>query len=233
MHNRLATHTRINLTWLKILAMLAMIFDHWSIGYNYHHPFFQYHILLRLPGRISIPLFAFMIAYNFIYWSKHRYNYVLRIMILACVSEPIYFYYFQSFGNAFVPLAFGGMYILILDSQFTNIKKGVLLLCAGLLNGIEFYLTNQLEIIACALLIIVFWRLLKTHNVIWLVVSFPLMLCLNVIIWQTVLMVFVSYALIAVAYTTSWFNGLRINKWVGYWFYPVSLLVLIGIWGQS
>jgi hypothetical protein len=233
MHNRINKHIGINMTWLKILAMVAMIFDHWSIGYNYHHPFFHYQILMRLPGRISIPLFSFMIAYNFIYWSKHKFNYVLRILLLACVSEPIYFYYFQSFGNAFVPLAFGGMYILILDYDLAIVKKAALLLCTGILNGLEFAMTGQLEIIACALLIVVFWRFLTTRNHRWLMVSFPLMLCLNVLIWQTVLMVFISYALIALAYNTHLFNKLRINKWIGYWFYPASLLILTGIWGQS
>lgn len=233
MHNRVDKHTAINMTWLKILAMTSMIFDHWSIGYNYHHPLFHYQILLRLPGRISIPLFAFMIAYNFIYWSKHRFNYVLRIWVLACVSEPIYAYYFQSFGNAFVPLAFGSLYLLILDSNANTVKKALLLGGTWLLNMGEFELTGQFEILSCAMLIVVFWRFLKTHNWVWLLASFPLMLTLNEIIWQTVLMVFVSYVLIVTAYNTHWFPKLRMNKWIGYWFYPASLIALVGIWGQS
>jgi hypothetical protein len=184
---------------------------------------------------------------------------VLRILILACVSEPIFIYYFQSYVNAFIPLAFGAIYILILDCVIATVKKTALMLCTALLNIIVFILTAQkilaglvftltdkglhsvmeilltghMEIITCALLIVVFWCFLTTHNKWWLMLSLPFMLCLNTVVWQVVLMVFVSYTLIALAYNTRPFDNLRINKWIGYWFYPFHLLILSVIWGQA
>ncbi len=85
----------LNGTQIKIIALIAMTFDH--IGFylmgNY--------IPFRIIGRIAFPLFAFMISEGARY-TKNKLKYFLRIFVLGIV--------FQIFHTAFV----GTFYLNIL-----------------------------------------------------------------------------------------------------------------------
>ena len=66
---------------LKIIALLSMLIDH--IGAVFP---IQSAMIFRWVGRISFPLFAYMIAQGCIY-TKNIYKYMLRLAVFAVVSE--------------------------------------------------------------------------------------------------------------------------------------------------
>lgn len=66
--------------WIKIIALITMLIDH--IGFA----FFPENLLLRIIGRISMPLFAFQIAVGFDK-TKSREKYIIRMLIFALVSQ--------------------------------------------------------------------------------------------------------------------------------------------------
>ncbi len=66
--------------WIKIIATITMLIDH--IGFV----LFPENILLRIIGRVSMPLFAFQIAVGF-EKTKSREKYILRMLIFALVSQ--------------------------------------------------------------------------------------------------------------------------------------------------
>lgn len=70
---------------LKIIAILTMIIDH--IGY-YFEPNINniVYIMLRAIGRISMPLFAYLIVQGFFY-TKDLKKYILRIFIFALITQ--------------------------------------------------------------------------------------------------------------------------------------------------
>lgn len=68
---------------LQCIAVVTMLIDH--LGYE----LFPSADWLRMVGRLSFPIFAFLLVEGFIHTS-HRKNYVLRLAVFAVISEVPY-----------------------------------------------------------------------------------------------------------------------------------------------
>ena len=67
-------------TWLKLIAMISMVFDH--VG----DMFFPEVLWPRMIGRLAMPLFAFCISEGYIH-TRDRNKYMIRLGIFALISE--------------------------------------------------------------------------------------------------------------------------------------------------
>lgn len=81
----------MDLFFIKIVAILTMFVDHLGVFV------FPDQYLFRLVGRLSFPLFAWAIA-NGAYHTKNINKYLLRIFILAVVSQLPYWLIFNVSG---------------------------------------------------------------------------------------------------------------------------------------
>lgn len=72
---------------LKILAILAMVFDHAAAVFAPHDTIWG--LALRIPGRIAAPLFCYFIAEGYHYTSDKK-KYLSRLLILAVISHYPY-----------------------------------------------------------------------------------------------------------------------------------------------
>lgn len=77
---------RFNGNTLKVLAVIFMAIDH--IG----HMLFPSVITLRIIGRLSFPIFAFMIAEG-CHYTKNKLKYFLSIFILGSLCQIAYYFY--------------------------------------------------------------------------------------------------------------------------------------------
>ena len=68
---------------LKIIAVIAMIFDH--LGYAIFGKF----TFMNYIGRLSFPIFAFSITEGYIY-TKNLKKYFYRLLIFALISSIVY-----------------------------------------------------------------------------------------------------------------------------------------------
>ncbi len=82
----------MSILWIKIIATVTMLIDH--IGSFAPFEGWEY---LRMIGRVSFPLYAFMLAQGFIH-TRSKQKYLLRILVLALLTQPIYTYSF--YGDA-------------------------------------------------------------------------------------------------------------------------------------
>lgn len=73
----------MNSTTLKIIACITMLIDHIGVV------FFPKIYIFRLIGRISFPIFAFMIAEGFFH-TKNVKKYLIRLGVFALLSEIPY-----------------------------------------------------------------------------------------------------------------------------------------------
>ncbi len=109
--------------YLKWIAVILMIIDH--IGFFL---FPQYRIL-RIIGRLSFPIFAFLIANGYKY-TRDKKKYFLRLFVFANIIQlPSIFMSLPV--NVFYTLSLGLLCIMIFDSQQGDLFKLVQL--AGIL----------------------------------------------------------------------------------------------------
>jgi hypothetical protein len=224
----------VNLTWLKLLAMAAMVFDHVAFLILRNGGLGQgglMDLVWRMPGRISIPVFAFLVAWGYEWYTKDRVRYALRLWVFALLSEPVYFAFFGHFGNAILPLALGATVLLSVDSVQSRLSFGWVVM-AGLM--VEFYalLDNSLAVMMTAVLVFCFHRLIKGGRLAawWLVPSVGCMVLMNEA--KTAYLVMIPVTLVLMWSSVRVDVGLpkvRMGKWLGYSFYPGHLAVLLGV----
>lgn len=96
---------------LKYLAMVTMLIDH--IGYM----FFPGHMIWRVIGRISFPIFAWLIAAG---WRRTRdwKRYAWRLFVFALLSQIPYMYFSPGKLNIFFTLSAGLVMIAVYESRY-------------------------------------------------------------------------------------------------------------------
>ncbi len=138
----------MNTSHIRLLAITTMIVDH--IG-AFFYPDVE---ILRLIGRLSFPLFAWLIA-NGAYYTKNSYHYLLRLFLLAIMSQIPYALvanepgnYFQSFNILFT-LSLGLLAIICIQKTHTLIAGIGVIACAALAQfiGSEFGAFGVLSIV--------------------------------------------------------------------------------------
>lgn len=214
-----------NLSWLKLAAMAAMLLDHIAAAYLQLWPNTVLEYFLRMPGRISIPIFALLVAYGFAHYSSNRVHYALRLWLFAAISEPAYITFFGKAGNALLPLALGATALLLAEEVKGRFVHAAPLI-AIVLTGFFAWLTQEAAIIPVALLVVLFYAAIRYGQqlALWTPLIAAVIVLCNKWEWQYFVMVPVTTGLIAASLALrSQLPAVRIWKWAGYGFYPAHL----------
>ena len=75
---------------LKLWACLFMLVDHAGVA------FFDDNLLMRGVGRLSMPIFAFLLVEGF-RRTHHLATYFARLLLLGLLSQPVYLYAFPDY----------------------------------------------------------------------------------------------------------------------------------------
>lgn len=136
---------------LKIIAVIAMIIDHIGLGIWYRLPDLGYLVpetmdletwwsiyrIMRNIGRISFPIFAFLLVEGFIHTRSYL-KYALRLFVFALISQLPFHYAFLGLAeglNIFFTLLIGLMAMWGMDAlkkkclSFKENIKRLSLLC--------------------------------------------------------------------------------------------------------
>ena len=114
---------------IKLLAAVLMVCDH--IG----AVIFPKILILRFLGRLSFPLFAWLIGQGEKYTNNFK-LYLLRLVILGVVSQPIYYLTFHSSAlNILATLAFGLLAIRVTKVIGSNLFTFIFAVLAQLANA--------------------------------------------------------------------------------------------------
>ena len=127
----------MNRNQIKMLAIAAMTIDH--IALVFVAPDSLVYYLMRLFGRITAPIMAFMLAEGFRY-TRSRSRYLLRLTAFTLISQP--FYYRLAFDraptgwldiclhwNVMFSLAVALLSLMILESDLPTISRLILTGC--------------------------------------------------------------------------------------------------------
>jgi len=74
----------LNGNQLKLIALIAMTFDHIGVS------LFPHTIWLRVVGRLALPIFAYMIAEGCRY-TRSRKRYLMSLLAVAALCQAVYF----------------------------------------------------------------------------------------------------------------------------------------------
>ena len=142
----------LDATVLKIVAMVTMLIDH--IGYVYY----PNETMLRFFGRISFPVYAWMIAES-VYYTEERKDeipHTLRLLRLALISEIPYDLLFENTlfmptkNNVIFTMLFGYIICILIHKTDKPILQGTIVLTGSILGyllGFDYGLAGILLIV--------------------------------------------------------------------------------------
>lgn len=224
---------------LKIIAVITMFIDHFAVLFVYTKP---YYYILRGIGRLSFPIFAFLIVEGFFHTSDRR-RYAIRLAVFAIISEIPYDLAFSwqfvnnQKQNIFITLLIGLLAIWALHNvTMGEVKYPQILRKVTTVGNLQSILKFLIMVVACVLgyltkcsysyagvfLILCFYIFYEYHVGKALANAF-----FNLIMFGGI-QSFGTFSVIPIAL----YNGKRGKykwKWFFYLFYPVHLLVLIGM----
>lgn len=169
---------------IKVIAIITMLIDHF--GYFFSNVIsYDASVACRLIGRISMPLFAFLIYQGFKN-TKNIDKYILRVLKCAVITQAICIFlgiflnkirydsniYFYEELNILFPFTISLIFLKVLDYLIKNKKKRAIDIISGitvLLLLISFFVIADIEYSVVPLLLIVgiylFNNILKNNNI--------------------------------------------------------------------
>lgn len=220
------------LSWIKILAIAAMVWDHAAYGWIIHH---DMHTLVyeawRAPGRLSMPIFAFLIGWNYAHNTRNPMQYIKRLALFAVGCEPLFYYYFGYHGNAFVPLALGA-YGCYAASQKGHARNAAYAGCLALTAAAALYCRAP-DIAAQTAITVLAYQYASTNRVTYLLAAVILCPFLNAVCTIYLLMQVITCATIAWALWGNATPQIRLPRPLAYWFYPLHIVLLTYFMGPA
>lgn len=196
---------------IKLLAAFLMVIDH--IGFF----FFPEHQLLRVIGRISFPLFAFLIVNGFKYTHDVK-KYFLRLFIFANIIQiPSLFMHIPV--NVIYTLSFGLLCIILIESDKSPIFR---IIGIGVIISITYLLEPDYSVYGVLLIVLI--HLFEEKYLMLFFAS----AALSIMFYGLYdIQIFAALAVIPMYF----YNGLvgRKIKYFFYIFYPGHLILLEGI----
>ena len=139
---------------LKIIAIVAMTLDH--IAYVYAGPLGSVGLWMRILGRSTFPIMAFLLTEG-LWYTRNRYRYCIRLLLAAMLSTVPFYLIFGSVYNVMFTLA-AGLLLLIIQievqeryRQWPKLLWQIFFACiavgvGGLMNGFDWGLPGILAI---------------------------------------------------------------------------------------
>lgn len=210
---------------LKIVAYLTMFVDH--IGLL----FFPDDDFLRIIGRISFPLFAFLIAEGFLKTRNQSY-YLQRLLIFGCIAQVPYMWFQFTVGseimklNILFTLAFGLALLMLLQ------RKLYLFFAAGfmLLMILDKIIHFDYGMYGIFLILFSYIFIQKRVLGLGLLVYTTILVSLSLEnLAHSSLQIYALLSLIPIVIYNGEM-GKRVSRWWFYAIYPVHFLILVGLY---
>ena len=207
--------------FIKWVAIIAMAVDHLGLI------LFPDLTVLRMIGRVALPLFGFLLIHNYRFFTSDKKKYIVRLWIFAVISQPFFFYIVYPSLNIFVLLALALSSIYLIENT-----KG-----AGSKRAIEFMTGFVTVSLALALSLFINYGIFGLALLLFMYLSFQKSDYAFFVFLSIVLMNFslthVSYVFCGfLFYPIIYFAGQldlkikRMKPLFFYAFYPAHLLII-------
>jgi hypothetical protein len=200
---------------LQLLAMVTMLIDH--VG----KAFYPDQIKWQVIGRFAFPIYAYCIVLGYRH-SKNIKNYMLRLLIIAMVSQYPYMLVFDTMDLNVVGSLLIALIVLVALDRYKGLLRALVIVgIAGLmLEGFNFSYGVY------GLLLVLVYRYSRKHSLV------PLHFILNLIFMYLkgwFIGMFNILPTILIVYLPLFYefiDKIRIPRWLWRSFYPAHLVVL-------
>ena len=232
---------------LRCIAMAAMLIDHAGVAL-----FPQYRIL-RVIGRLAFPIYAYCIAVGCVY-THDMVKYVERLLLLALISQPLYAVGLHHANSMMYSVSFAENPLRAALTFYQASWQTPSIYLALLMGALLIWSIRERRLIVALALVVLCWlieRKLMGFSYGWKGVALMLLFylfCDKPLLSFPLVAAFMfwwgrqsgGYSLFGLRFGTQMFallalpliyipmrSGLRLNKWIFYFFYPAHLLLLI------
>lgn len=231
---------------LKLVAMLAMFIDHSG------KMLFSQYPIMRVIGRMAFPIYAYCIAVGCVY-TRNPLKYLKRIVLLALISQPFYAVALGHTNSAMYMISFAEQPVRAVMNYYVYSwsKPSILLtLSFGILL---IWSIRERQLVFTAALALFCWKIQGSldygiRGLVLMVlfymfcsrwwISLPIML--SYMLWWG--LQGAGYRLFDITFGIQMFallsvpliyihtkSGIRLNKWVFYFYYPAHLIVIMAL----
>ena len=207
--------------FIKWIAIIAMAVDH--IGLI----LFPDLTVLRMVGRVALPLFGFLLIHNYLFFTTDKKKYIVRLWVFSAISQPFFYYIVSPALNIFVLLALALSSIYLIESTKGAGSNRAIESMTGFVIvslALVFALFINYGVFGFALLMFMYLSFTKSEYAFFVFASIALM---------NFSMTHVSYVFCGfLFYPIIYFSGQldlkmkRMNPLFFYMFYPVHLLII-------
>ncbi len=195
---------------IKVLAALLMIIDH--VGFF----IFPEYEILRVIGRVSFPLFAFLIVNGFIH-TKDVKKYFMRLFIFANVIQIPSLFISIPF-NVMYTLSFGLLCLYIIELDESILKKIIGISAVVILT---YSLSPDYSVYGLSVILLIYYCKKK-----WFFLA-ALMAFSSIMFYGIDIQLFSVLAVIPMS-LYNYKQGIKM-KYFFYIFYPLHIIILEGI----
>ncbi|MDO4187659.1 MAG: TraX family protein [Lachnospiraceae bacterium] len=240
---------------IKIMAMVFMLIDHIGAGilepiylnvtdYNLSMKIYYFKVALKAIGRLAFPIFCYQLVQGFGY-TRNRILYLRNLFVFALISEiPFNLLESRKVVNTsgqsvMVTLFLGGIVIVILDKckEFKPVIRYILSAVAiASISTVAYLAHTDYNAKGIILIAIIYFlkddkiKLIQLGPILFLIDIFTVTLLTTKNMHFTIEYCEFSCTAIFSFFLMYLDNGKRQFgrwlKWLGYWFYPVHLLIL-------
>ena len=115
---------KLSANTLKLIAVIAMTIDH--IAYVFVPPDSVLYFIMRIIGRLTAPLMAFLLVEGF-HHTRNRRRYLGRLLVFALISQPFYSLMISGSLNVMYTFAVSLIMLGIVDNKRINVCVKVIL----------------------------------------------------------------------------------------------------------
>ena len=223
---------------IKLLAITAMTVDH--IAFMFVAPDSALYFIMRLIGRMTAPIMTFMLAEGFRY-TRSRPKYLLRLVIFAMISQPLYFR--LAFGrapgsvleyithwNVMFTLAVALMSLMLLESKISAATR---LILVGVCISLAQFGDWSFMIPVWAIIFYVFRDDRIKRTMIFMLASLVMIHILMLSNAESALTLSYQFGTLLALLPIRLYNGKRgsgqqsvVCKWLYYIYYPLHMALL-------
>ncbi|ONI45150.1 hypothetical protein AN641_04710 [Candidatus Epulonipiscioides gigas] len=223
---------------LKLVAIITMFIDHFAVAFL--NPMSLEYSILRLIGRISMPLFAYMLANGYIHTRNYN-KYLSRLLIMAIVAQipftmllykidlstlliPQYLPLIVTRLNIGFTFCVSLIFLKLMDIKNTKTSNMIITFIVGvfLLN----YVKNCDYGAYCIFIVFVFYLCIGAYknSPKALAIASMLILALSFIFYGVSNQIFSALAILPIIFVPN--TRYKYDKWIFYTFYPAHLFIL-------